>query len=54
MIEISKEEAKRLEFVRETASPPVIYCNFKVSNILLDQEFNAKLSDFELTKLGPT
>jgi len=46
--------AKGLEYLHETANPPVIYRDFKSSNILLDEEFHPKLSDFGLAKLGPT
>ena len=40
--------------MHDEANPPVIYCDLKSSNILLDADFNAKLSDFGLAKLGPT
>ena len=53
-IKIALGAAKGLEYLHETADPPVIYGDFKASNILLDQDFNPKLSDFGLAKLGPT
>ncbi|CAN1294749.1 Probable serine/threonine-protein kinase PBL16 [Linum perenne] len=44
--------AKGLAFLHE-AEKPVIYRDFKTSNILLDGDYNAKLSDFGLAKDGP-
>jgi serine/threonine-protein kinase PBS1 len=46
--------AKGLEYLHDKADPPVIYRDFKSSNILLDTGFHPKLSDFGLAKLGPT
>lgn len=45
--------AKGLEYLHNEANPPVIYRDLKSSNILLDNFFNAKLSDFGLAKVGP-
>ncbi|CAN1269689.1 Probable serine/threonine-protein kinase PBL26 [Linum perenne] len=53
-MKIALGAAKGLEYLHDKANPPVIYRDLKSSNILLDGEFTAKLSDFGLAKLGPT
>ncbi|KAG6637570.1 probable serine/threonine-protein kinase PBL23 [Carya illinoinensis] len=53
-MKIAEGAARGLEYLHETADPPVIYRDFKASNILLDENFKPKLSDFGLAKLGPT
>ncbi|KAK8685414.1 hypothetical protein V6N13_041416 [Hibiscus sabdariffa] len=45
--------AKGLAFLHN-ANTQVIYRDFKTSNILLDSNYNAKLSDFGLARDGPT
>lgn len=52
-IKIALDAAKGLACLHE-AERPIIYRDFKTSNILLDANFNAKLSDFGLAKEGPT
>ncbi|KAL2532694.1 Protein kinase superfamily protein [Abeliophyllum distichum] len=51
-MKIALGAAKGLAFLHE-AEKPVIYRDFKTSNILLDADYTAKLSDFGLAKDGP-
>ncbi|XAR58716.1 Non-specific serine/threonine protein kinase [Bertholletia excelsa] len=52
-MKIALDAAQGLEYLHEKASPPVIYGDLKSSSILLDDEYNAKLSDVGLVKVGP-
>ncbi|XP_031287328.1 probable serine/threonine-protein kinase PIX7 isoform X3 [Pistacia vera] len=52
-MKIALGAAKGLAFLHEEAEKPVIYRDFKTSNILLDADYNAKLSDFGLAKDAP-
>ncbi|NP_001240045.1 putative class VII receptor-like cytoplasmic kinase [Glycine max] len=51
-LKIATGAAKGLSFLHG-AEKPVIYRDFKTSNVLLDSDFTAKLSDFGLAKMGP-
>ncbi|CAN6226076.1 unnamed protein product, partial [Urochloa humidicola] len=51
-LNIAVGAAKGLAFLHD-AEKPVIYRDFKASNILLDSDYKAKLSDFGLAKDGP-
>ncbi|XP_047329949.1 serine/threonine-protein kinase PBL34-like [Impatiens glandulifera] len=52
-MKIALGAAQGLSFLHEEAEKPVIYRDFKTSNILLDADYNSKLSDFGLAKDGP-
>lgn len=51
-LKIALDAAKGLEYLHEHVSPPIIHRDFKSSNILLDKNFHARVSDFGLAKLG--
>ncbi|CAN1313639.1 Serine/threonine-protein kinase PBS1, partial [Linum perenne] len=53
-MKIAAGAARGLEYLHDKATPPVIYRDFKSSNILLHEGFHPRLSDFGLAKLGPT
>lgn len=52
-MKIASGAAKGLCYLHHEAQPPVIYRDLKSSNILLDERFYPKLSDFGFAKFGP-
>ncbi|XP_059652516.1 probable serine/threonine-protein kinase PBL7 [Cornus florida] len=51
-LSIALDCARALESLHDHADPHVFHGDFKCSNILLDQNFRAKLSDFRLARTG--
>lgn len=51
-MKIALDAARGLEYLHEHCNPPVIHRNLKLSNIFLDSDFNAKISDFGLAVTG--
>lgn len=51
-MKIASNAAKGLWYLHDKANPSVIYRDLKSSNILLDNDQNAKLSDYGLAKLA--
>lgn len=49
---IALDCARALEFLHEHAATPVIHRDFKSSNVLLDHNLRAKVSNFGLAKMG--
>ncbi|XP_031382284.1 serine/threonine-protein kinase PCRK1 [Punica granatum] len=53
-LRIARDTAQGLAYLHEEMDFQIIFRDFKSSNILLDEQWNAKLSDFGLARLGPT
>ncbi|KAK1319865.1 Receptor-like serine/threonine-protein kinase ALE2 [Acorus calamus] len=52
-MKIALDAARGLAYLHEDSQPCVIHRDFKASNILLENNFNAKVSDFGLAKQAP-
>ncbi|XP_074267927.1 serine/threonine-protein kinase PCRK1 isoform X1 [Silene latifolia] len=52
-LKIAQDAARGLAYLHEEMDFQLIFRDFKASNVLLDEDFNAKLSDFGLARLGP-
>ncbi|XP_031279060.1 serine/threonine-protein kinase PCRK1-like [Pistacia vera] len=53
-LKIAQDAARGLKYLHEEMDFQIIVRDFKSSNILLDENWNAKLSDFGMARLGPS
>ncbi|KAE9619075.1 hypothetical protein Lal_00047371 [Lupinus albus] len=49
-MKVAAGAARGVEYLHDSANPPVIYRDLKASNILLDENLNVSLSDFGMAK----
>jgi serine/threonine protein kinase len=52
-VTIAVQAARGIEYLHGYACPPVIHRDIKSSNILIDEDHNARVADFGLSILGP-
>ncbi|KAG6554141.1 hypothetical protein Mapa_004057 [Marchantia paleacea] len=52
-LKIARQTAEALSYLQFTANPPIYHRDVKSANILLDEQLNAKVADFGISKLAP-
>ncbi|XP_048234247.1 LRR receptor-like serine/threonine-protein kinase IOS1 isoform X2 [Ricinus communis] len=52
-LDIAVEAAKGLEYLHNGCKPPIVHRDIKTANILLNDQFQARLADFGLSKSFP-
>ncbi|EFJ30723.1 hypothetical protein SELMODRAFT_169795 [Selaginella moellendorffii] len=53
-LDIALGTAQALAYLHESCDPPVVHCDLKPSNILLDADYEAHVADFGISKLLET